>query len=442
MSMETVLISGIGSQMQGVGRLRDGRAVFVPGALPGERVEIAIKREAARFCEARLTRVLEASIERSASDCAYSGRCGGCSARHMTYEYSLRLKGQRVFDALSRIGGIAQPVVFDTMGSATCQRYRNKAEYCLERVNGRIQAGYYEEHSHRLLAIEDCLLQPEQSVRAMNWLCAELQGASYASHIHRLVTRVNRKGEMMAVLCGDAPMGGSLAPLAQAMMAALPELACVHFCKLKPRPAHALDGTVHCLAGTACLSDVLLGLEFELAPQAFFQVNALQAEKLYIKALEAVGAGPGMHLLDAYCGAGTISLAAAARGAEVLGVEIVSPAVANARANARRNGLEGRTRFACADAAREIPRRMTAGENFDAAILDPPRHGVERALIDALADANIARIAYVSCNPSTLARDVKIFTERGYALQWAQPVDMFPWTEHVETVALLQRGAL
>lgn len=437
--MEIVSITGTGSQMQGVGRLRDGRVAFVPGALPGERAEIKIVRESARYCEAELVRVLESSEERVQSPCPYSERCGGCVARHMNYEYSLRLKRQRVFDALSRIGGLEQPMVFETIGSRDQERCRNKAEYVLQIREGRVYAGYYESRSHRLLPVEDCLLQADQSVQAMRWICENLLNYACSAHVRQLVTRVNRKGKWMAILCVDAPVKESLTQLAGDMMLDLPELVGVSGCSLRPHPAHALDGACSCLAGESTMMDTLLDLEFELAPQAFFQVNPPQAEKLYLKALEAVGAGNGMRLLDAYCGAGTISLAAAARGAQVLGVEIVAPAIDNARANARRNGLEKLARFVCADAAREVPRRIAAGERFDAAILDPPRRGAEAELLNVLADSGIARIAYVSCNPSTLARDVKILTQRGYVLEWAQPVDMFPWTEHVETVCLLSK---
>ncbi|MBQ3575357.1 MAG: class I SAM-dependent RNA methyltransferase, partial [Clostridia bacterium] len=145
------------------------------------------------------------------------------------------------------------------------------------------------------------------------------------------------------------------------------------------------------------------------------------------------------RILDAYCGAGTITLAAARRAAHAVGVEIVPPAIENAKKNAQTNGLQNKTRFICADAAKEIPKLMARGERFDAVIVDPPRKGCDQALLDALANAKITRISYVSCNPSTLARDVKILAERGYRLEWAQPVDMFPWTEHVECVAYLTR---
>ena len=430
-------ITGTGSELQGVGRMPDGRAVFVPGALPCETVDVEIVRDAARFCEARLLRVIAPSPERMLSACPHYGRCGGCSARHMNYAYSLRLKRQRVFDALARLGGIMQPLVYETIGCAETERSRNKAEYAVERRSGRVMAGCYEARSHRVLPLRDCLLQKPESVQALNWVQEHLSAYDCAAHIKGLVTRVNREGALSVIFCGDAPVQSGLRAVATDMMKALAPLKSVFFCRLKARPAHALDGICTHIAGDKTLCDRLFDLCFELSPQSFFQVNPVQTEALYQKALEAAGAGPGRRLLDAYCGAGTITLAAAQRGAQVLGVEIVPPAIENAKRNARWNGLETAAGFVCGDAAREIPRRIAAGERFDAAILDPPRKGADAALLNALADADIPRIAYVSCNPSTLARDVKLLSTRGYHLEWAQPVDMFPWTEHVETVAHL-----
>lgn len=438
--MAQVLITGTGSELQGVGRLSDGRAVFVPEALPGETVELEIVREAPRFCEARLVRVVEPSPDRAVPTCPHYGRCGGCRARHMNYDCTLRLKRQRVFDALSRLGGVDDPQVRETIGCAEAERLRNKAEYAVEMRGGALRIGCLEARSHRVIDLEDCLLQKAESVRALNWLRAHLAEYAFAPQIRGVVTRVNRAGEMTLTLCGDAPIQNALRALAEEMTAALPELRALYFCRLKPRPTHALDGACTCVAGAETIEDELMGLRFELSPQSFFQVNPIQAEALYRSALDAVEAGPKLRLLDAYCGAGTITLAAAQRGARVVGVEIVAPAIENARRNAQRNHLQDRARFICGDAAREIPRLLSAGERFDAAILDPPRRGADEALLAAISNARIPRIAYVSCNPSTLARDVKRLSARGYRLLWAQPVDMFPWTEHVECAVLMARA--
>lgn len=437
--MERIQITGAGSELQGVGRLPDGRAVFVPGALPGEAVEIEVTRDGGRFCEARLLRVLEASTDRREPDCPHYGRCGGCSARHMDYAYSLRLKRQRVVDALERIGGVAQPEVLPTIASDATGRCRNKAEYAVAVRDGQVRIGSLEGGSRRIVPLEDCLLQREESVRVLRWMQVNLAKHPCAGRVRYLVTRVNRAGETTAVLCADAPVQGEARAIAEALMRDVPEVVSVYFCKLNRRPSHALDGMCSPLMGRRTVEDELLGLRFELSPQSFFQVNPPQAEKLYLKALKAAGLTEGApkRVLDAYCGAGTITLAAARLAEHALGVEIVPPAIENAKQNARRNGLEGRARFICGDAAREIPKRMAAGERFDAAILDPPRKGADAALLNAIADAGIPRVAYVSCNPSTLARDVKLLTERGYRLDWAQPVDMFPWASDVETVCQL-----
>ena len=433
METRVIDVTGVGSELQGVGRLEDGRAVFVPGAIPGERVEIHIEAEKGRFCEASLIRVEEASPDRVAPDCPYYGDCGGCQGRHMTYARTLELKRRVVLDALTRIGGLAAPEVRPTLGCADPKRCRNKAEYPIARQDGYVVIGAHARGSRRVVPLTDCLLQTDQSVEALNWLARQLDGLPFADRLKYLVTRVNRAGQAMLVLCGDAPIADPLRALA-------PVPACVRsvwYCQLNRRPTHALDGRCTRLWGDATLRDRLFDLEFELSPQAFFQVNPPQTEVLYAEALKAAGVTPNSRLrvLDAYCGAGTISLAAARRGAEVTGIEIVPPAIENAKANARLNGIPN-ARFICADAAREIPRLLGRGQRFDAAILDPPRKGADAALLQALAQAKIHTLAYVSCNPATLARDLKLLSP-SYTLQYAQPVDMFPWTGHVETVCLL-----
>lgn len=439
--MERVAITGVGSALQGVGRLADGRAVFVPGAIPGEIVDITVTQEKGRFCEASLSAVLEPSPGRRSPDCPHCAECGGCQGRHMRYERTLALKRQIVRDALSRVGGVAAPNVLDTLGCEVPERYRNKAEYPIVWQDGQPVIGTHATGSNRIVPIDDCLLQTESSVRALRWLAERLGTLPCARQLKGLVTRVNRRGELMLVLCADAPIQGELSALTEPLIETLPELKSLWFCHLNRRPTHALDGRCARLWGADALTETLLGLEFEVSPQSFFQVNPVQTEKLYAKALEAAGVIPGcgLNVLDAYCGAGTISLAAARHAETVTGVEIVPPAIEDAERNARRNGLSGKARFICADAAKAIPRLMAHGERFDAAILDPPRKGCDAALLSALVSSKIPTLAYVSCNPATLARDVKLLTADGYRLEWAQPVDMFAWTGHVETVVSLSR---
>ena len=439
--METIKITGVGSELQGVGRLSDGRAAFVPGALPGEVVRVKIERDGGRFCETSLCEILESSPDRVQPTCPHAGRCGGCQARHMTYERSLALKRQVVYDALSRIGGVENPEVRETLGCAVPDRTRNKAEYPIAQKDGLVVIGAFAHGTREVIPLTDCLLQKAESVGALAWLSENLRGIPSAKHLKYCVTRVNRAGELMLVLCGDAPLLSDMEKLSPALFDALPSLKSFWYCHLRQRFAHALDGQCTRIRGDAVLTDTLMGLRFEIAPQAFFQVNPPQTEALYGCALEAAGIAPGsgLQILDAYCGAGTITLAAARHASAAVGIEIVPPAIENARRNASINGLADRARFICGDAAREIPRLLARGERFDAVILDPPRKGADAPLLDAIADARIPTMAYVSCNPATLARDVKRLCGRGYRLGWAQPVDMFAWSHHVETVVLMSR---
>jgi len=436
---ETIQITGIGSELQGVGRLADGRAAFVPGAIPGERVAVAVTQDKGRFCEASLCDVLEASGDRIVPDCPYAGTCGGCQGRHIRYPRTLELKRQIVSDALARIGGVDDPGVRPTLGCDAPDRTRNKAEYPVARQDGRTVVGAFARASHRVVPLSDCLLQRTQSADALRWFSEHLDGLDCAGHLKYLVTRVNRAGAMMLVLCADAPILDAASHLWPALAGALPSLQSLWLCHLNRRPAHALDGRCVRVSGEETLPDRLMGLDFTVSPQSFFQVNPDQAERLYAAALEAAGIGPGcdMNVLDAYCGAGTITLCAARWARHATGIEIVPPAIADAKRNALRNGLSDRAAFLCGDAAVEIPRLLGRGERFDAAILDPPRKGADPALLEALADARIPTLAYVSCNPATLARDVKRLGARGYRLEWAQPVDMFPWTGGTEVAARL-----
>ena len=439
--MERLEITGVGSELQGVGRLEDGRAVFVCGAIPGEVVTAEITRDKGRFCEASLCDVLEPSPDRISPACPHAGVCGGCQARHIRYARTLDLKTQVVRDALTRIGGIHEPAVLPALGCDAPERTRNKAEYPIAVQDGKCVIGACARDSHRVIDLKDCLLQRDESVRTLRAVSGLLSGVKGAGHLKYLVTRASRAGELMVVLCADAPILSEIKRLSTSLSAALSEMKSLYFCQLGRRPAHALDGRCIRISGAPVLNERLMGLEFELSPQSFFQVNPPQAEALYAKALEAAGIAPNCNLtvLDAYCGAGTITLSAARHAYRVTGIEIVPAAIENAKRNAVRNGLADKSRFICADAAREIPRLLSRGERFDAAILDPPRKGAEEALLDALIAAEIPVIAYVSCNPATLARDVKRLCAGGYRLEWAQPVDMFPWTGHVETVVLMSK---
>ncbi len=439
--METIEITGTGSELQGVGRLSDGRVVFVPGALVGETVQIEIISQSARYCSGRLCRVVRASDARKVPDCPSYAVCGGCQGRHMTYDATLECKRQRVYDALKRIGGVQSPNVLPAQGCDNPDRTRNKAEFPIGKDDcGRITIGAYASGSRRIVPLQDCLLQKEPACRALGWFSEHLDELRGNTHMTCLVARVSREDKLMLILCADAPILSDVKALIPPLTKALPELQSLYFLRQNRHPAHALDGECIHLWGERALSERLMDLDFDVSPQSFFQVNREQAERLYASALDAAGLqdGTSKRILDVYCGTGTITLAAAKRAEYAVGVEIVPVAIDDARINARRNHLAGRTRFLLGDAAREIPRLMAA-EHFDAVILDPPRKGADERTLRAIIQADPPRIAYVSCNPATLARDVKILSAAGYHPDWAKPIDMFPWTEHVETVVQLSK---
>lgn len=424
MTKARIRVTGINSKLQGVGRLTDGRAAFVPYALPDELVDIEYNDGGGRYVECALVDVIEASERRVKPFCAHYGACGGCSIQHADYEYTLKLKTERLTDALKRIGGMNEPPVKTAVGCGAGGFYRNKAEYPI--VNGAV--GMFVSGGKRVIPIDTCGLQHPASVNA----AITLSGAGLLRGAECLVTRINGAGEFMLIVCGERRADID----ARAFASAVPDMISLYYCQLNANRHNALDGELTHVFGETTLTETLMGLEFIISPKSFFQVNTAQANKLYALALEAASINAECRVLDAYCGTGTITLAAAREAKLAVGVEISQAAIADANANARINGLNEKARFICSDAARAIP-EMHA---FDRVIIDPPRSGADKRLIDAVIKAKPECVAYVSCDPATLARDVKRFREGGYALNWAQPVDMFPWTSHIETVTRLVYG--
>jgi len=429
---QIVKIHGIGSAMQGVGRLEDGRAVFVSGVIPGETAEIEIIKEADRYASARLVRVEEASAERCAPFCPHYGKCGGCAAQHMDYAATLKYKQTIVQDAIRRIGGQKEIEALPTIGMEDPFHYRNKIEYAVDR-QGRL--GFAKAGSHEIVPAAECPLAEEKAtpvaLAVEKWLGAE----GRESRLRWVVVRVTKSGDVMLILSGDR------AANIPALLKNLPDtVKSVQHCRLKMRPAHALDGDVKLLWGEKTLMEELAGMRFSLSAQSFFQVNRSQCEKLLALAVGAASNGQkGALAADVYCGVGTLSLAIAKSPdiGQVFGFEIVPQAIRDAKDNAVVNGLSGKTCFFAGDAALTLPREIR-GRELCAAIIDPPRKGAAPEVLRALMESKPQRICYVSCNPATLARDLVILSEQ-YMIETVQPVDMFPWTEHVETVVLMTK---
>ncbi len=436
------VIEGYASGGEGIARI-EGVAVFVKGALRGERVETFIEHVGHSAAWGRVERMLEFSPERLEPDCPYYGRCGGCQFRHMSYAEELRAKRQRVEDALRRIGGAEVPVPV-IHGAEDTRRYRNKVQ--LPVAQGAV--GYYAPRSHRVVDVEDCLLQPEADTACRaafrGWMerfhVPAYQERTGRGLVRHLFLRTNCAGE---VLCCVVANGKSLPheeELVEALRRAAPALAGVVLSVNTGKTNVILGSEYRTLWGRDWLEEELCGHVFRLSVPSFFQVNRAQTQVLYRRALEFAALTGEETVVELYCGIGAISLTLAQRAGRVIGVEIVPQAVADAQENARRAGLEGKTRFECGDAADLAAQLKREGTRPDVVVVDPPRKGLDPTVVDTIAQMGPDRVVYVSCDPATLARDVKRLTALGYRPAQAEAVDLFPRTAHVETVLLLVKA--
>ncbi len=442
-------ITGLTSEAMGVGRI-NGQAVFVRGVLPGELWRVKIVKVGKTVAYGRGEECLSPSPSpnRVAPGCPAYGRCGGCSCRHMSYECELAFKLGKVNDALRRIGG-ADIVCDGILGSEDTERYRNKAIYAIGGSAAEPVYGFFRANSHDVVGVEGCLLQSESADRCAAAVCGWMRRygvepydvKSGSGSVRHVFTRTARDGSAVCCVVSAGGFGAKTQPLVDALREACPELKGVVLCVNRTRGNTVLAGDFHTLWGEPDLTDTLCGFEFEIAPQAFYQVNPPQAERLYRRAVELALPEPGGTVLELYCGAGTISLALAARAKRVIGAEIVPEAVENARANARRNGVKN-VEFICADAAEAAARFAGEGGRPDVIVVDPPRKGMSAEALDAVASMQPERIVYVSCDPATLARDIARLRPHGYLAERATAVDMFPRTAHEETVVLLSKGEI
>ena len=439
----TVEIEGYSSEGFGVCRI-GGRAVFVPETLVGESWEIKLLKVGASAVYAKALRCLSPSAARIAPACPHFGRCGGCDCCHMSYEEELRFKLRRVNETLKRIGRQTFEVT-EILGSEQQERYRNKAIFAVAERDGVPAFGFYRPRSHELIPVEDCLLQRREACRAAEAVLRFMRDHSIRAydelsgrgHVRHVFYRGAVQGTDAVVCIVSARGFGTLTQeLVEALRGACPELSGIVLNINKSRGNTVLSGDFHCLWGRAEIRDRLCGLEFSIAPQAFFQINPPQAEKLYERAAAYALADSPALVLDLYCGAGTISLCLAKEAARVIGAEIVPEAIGNARENAERNAVHN-AEFLCADAAEAARHLAEQGLRPGAIVVDPPRKGLSGDTIRAIASMAPPRVVYVSCNPATLARDVLLFQEQGYSLRDACAVDMFPRTSHVETVVAL-----
>ena len=435
------VIDGYASGGEGVARI-EGMAVFVKGALRGERADVFIEHVGHSAAWGRVEKLIEPSPARVEPDCPYYGACGGCQFRHMDYAEELDAKRRRVEDALRRLGGadIAVPVIH---GAADTRRYRNKVQFPV--ADGAI--GYYQSRTHRVVDIADCLLQPEVDTACRAAVKAWMERFHIPAYdersgkglVRHLFLRTNARDEVLCCVVANGERLPHEDELVKALCGAVKGLSGVVLSVNRKKTNVILGAEFRALWGREWLEEELCGHTFRLSVPSFFQVNRAQTEILYRRALDFAALTGSETVVELYCGIGTISLTLAEQAKLVIGVEVVPQAVADAEENARRNGLEHKTRFACGDASQLAARLEQEGVRPDVVVVDPPRKGLAPEVVDTVARMAPDRVVYVSCDPATLARDVKRFAPLGYAPMRAEAVDLFPRTAHVETVCLLTR---
>ena len=437
----TVTIEGYGEGGMGGARI-DGRVVFVHGALRGEKCRVLILKTLKSVAFAKVLEVLEPSSERITPDCPYFPRCGGCTYRHIRYEEELRLKRQRVQDNLSRIGG-SDVTVEEILGAQDTLHYRNKAQYPVSK-DGAV--GFYRARTHEVIECEHCLLVKPEADAAAEALREYMQSCRVAGYdektgrglVRHLYVRSNAAGESLVCVLVNGDKLPKEDRLVTLLRDACPKCTGIVLGTNTKKGNVILGDRYRTLWGSDRLEDTLCGKTFRLSVPSFYQVNRIQAERLYAKAIEFAGLTGQETVLDLYCGAGTITLALSDHAKKVLGAEIVPEAIDDARENAARNGVKN-TEFFCGDAS-DVAKKL-ARENLrpDVITVDPPRKGLAADVVESIAEMQPGRVVYVSCDSATMARDVKRLADLGYTAQRACAVDMFPRADHVEAVCLLTK---
>ncbi|MDN5303079.1 MAG: rRNA (uracil1939-C5)-methyltransferase [Thermoanaerobacteraceae bacterium] len=438
-------IDGMAHEGQGVGRI-NGMAVFVEGALKGEKVKARVDKTARDYAIAHVESILVPSPERIAPPCPYAGRCGGCMLQHLSYRGQLEFKTQKVKDSLERIGHI-QTVVHDTIGMSEPWRYRNKAQYPVGEDNGQAVLGFYEKRTHNIVPSGSCMIQhgvSDEAARVVREWVDRYHVSVYTEEKHagllrHVVTKVGiRTGEVMVILVvnGDEiPYEKELIELLRQRIQGFKSL----ILNKNDRKTNVIMGSKNTVIfGSPYIYDSIGDIKFSLSPLSFFQVNPVQVEILYNKALEYAGLTGKETVIDTYCGIGTITLFLARKARKVYGIEIVGQAVQDARHNAEINGINN-VEFIEGAAEDVMPELVRKGNRADVVVMDPPRRGCDEKLLQAAIAMAPRTIVYVSCNPATLARDLRFLEDHGYETKEVQPVDMFPHTYHVECVVSIKR---
>ena len=440
-------ITAMSSDGAGIGRV-DGMAVFVPGTAIGDVAEVQIIKVTKSYAVGKLLSLIAASPARISPDCDVFSQCGGCVYRHISYEEECRIKQSRVADALHRIGGLSlevEPII----ASERVEGYRNKAQYPVGRASdGSLAIGFYAARSHRIVDSRTCRLQPKEFDEALavfaEWMeqyaiepYDEASGRGVVRHLYlRCAPTTGQK--MVCVVTATKTLPHA-AELCDRLLSRVEGLCSILHNVHPERTNLVLGKRFATLWGEEFIEDVLCGLRFRISPLSFYQVNSPQAERLYRKAAELAELREDDILLDLYCGTGTIGLTMASKVKRVIGVEVVSDAVEDAKRNADANGIAN-AEFLCMDASQAAEKLAADRLRPSVVLIDPPRKGCTPELIKVVSrEMQPEQVVYVSCDPATLARDAALFEKEGYQAVRAVPVDLFPRTSHVETVCLLSK---
>ena len=433
----TITATSMNSDGQGVGHV-DRYAVFIPGLLPGETAEVQIIKTGSAYGVAKVLELTVPSPDRVDPFCPVFPACGGCTLQHLSYPAQLKYKTQMVKDCLQRIGGFRDVSVCPAIGMDDPLRYRNKGSFPLGEADGRTVFGFFSPRTHRLIPISDCPIQDSRVISVMHKIqqWAETYRVSvYCEEtkkgiLRHAVLRVTSEHEIIAVLVTTGPF-----PHESELVEALPDVSSIWH-NVNPSDTNVIFGkTFRFLHGKEHLYHQIDGLRYSIHPQSFLQVNTVQTALLYRTAIRFLNPGRQEKIIDAYCGAGTISLLLAGECGSVLGIESVPAAVDDAKRNADINRISNAA-FVCGEVENVLPGIC---HNYDALIIDPPRKGCDPKVLHAIGQSSLNRMVYISCNPSTLARDMQILSTYGFSPVEIQPVDMFPFTSHVETVVCLRR---
>ncbi len=439
-----------GYEGEGVAKI-DSYPIFIEGALKGEKVKVKIVKVNKNFAYGKLLEVIEKSEGRVEPKCKYFKKCGGCKLQHMNYETQLDFKWERVKDCIKKIGGLSEDLVEYPIGmEENPYKYRNKVQLPIGMDKSKPVLGFYAPRSHDIIDIEECLIQEEDAnkiskitrewIEEFNIMPAFVDGKFNKKGLlrHVMIRKGFKTGEVMVVIVATRKDLKHIDELIKKLEFHVEGLKSVVLCVNAKDTNVILTPECYTLWGEDYIQDYIGDFKFNISPLSFFQVNPMQTEVLYNKVLEYAELTGKETVFDAYCGTGSITLFLSQKAKKVYGVEIVEPAIINARENAKMNNVSN-TEFFVGKSEEVIPKLIKEGVKADVIVVDPPRKGCDIKLLKAIGETKPERVVYVSCDPSTLARDLKILDELGYKTEKVQPVDMFPQTAHIENIAKLVR---